>query len=135
MSRAVLEVGTTGTAEKRVEAGDLASALAADTGEAYPAVFATSRMVALMERAAAQVMSPVLGDGELSVGVRVDVEHGAPTPPGATVRAEARFVGMEGKLYAFEVEAFDGAGRIGHGRHTRAIVETARLLAGAARRG
>jgi predicted thioesterase len=49
--------------------------------------------------------------------------------------ARPRFVGLEGKLYAFEVAAFDGGGEIGRGRHTRAIVETARLLAGAARRG
>jgi predicted thioesterase len=92
-------------------------------------------MVALMERAAARLMQPLLGPGELSVGVQLDVRHAAPTPAGARVRAEARFVGLEGKLYRFEVVAFDPAGEIGRGVHTRAIVETARLVAGAARRG
>jgi fluoroacetyl-CoA thioesterase len=134
MSRASLEVGATGSAAQRVDPADLASALAGAPGEAYPPVFATSRMVALMERAAAAAMRPLLASGELSVGVQVDVQHSAPTPAGATVRAEARFVGMEGKLYAFEVTASDGAGPIGRGRHTRAIVVVARLLAGAARR-
>ena len=41
---------------------------------------------------------------------------------------------MEGKLHLFAVEAFDPGGRIGHGRHARAVVDEARLLAGAAKR-
>jgi hypothetical protein len=39
-----------------------------------------------------------------------------------------------GKLYRFRVEAFDDAGPIGEGEHTRAIVATERLLGGAAKR-
>jgi fluoroacetyl-CoA thioesterase len=40
----------------------------------------------------------------------------------------------EGTLFRFKVEAFDDAGPIGEGVHTRAIVTTSRLLAGAAKR-
>jgi predicted thioesterase len=43
-------------------------------------------------------------------------------------------VGPDGKLHRFRVEAFDDAGRIGEGEHTRAIIETQRLLSGAAKR-
>jgi predicted thioesterase len=50
------------------------------------------------------------------------------------VRAVATYIGPEGKLFRFRVEAFDEAGSIGSGEHTRAIVATERLLAGAARR-
>jgi fluoroacetyl-CoA thioesterase len=133
-TRATIAPDSIGRAERLVDENELASALAVDGDEAFPAVYATSRMVALMERAAARLMQPLLGAGELSVGVQLDVRHMVPTPPGATVRAEARFVGMEGKLYRFEVVAFDGAGEIGRGQHSRAIVEAARLVAGAARR-
>ena len=50
------------------------------------------------------------------------------------VRAVATYLGPEGKLYRFKVEAFDDAGSIGGGEHTRAIVATERLMAGAAKR-
>ncbi|MDH5255644.1 MAG: thioesterase, partial [Gammaproteobacteria bacterium] len=80
------------------------------------------------------LMKPDLKEGELSVGVSLDVRHTAPTPVGAQVRAVATYLGPEGKLYRFRVEAFDEAGAIGEGQHVRAIVATERLLAGAARR-
>ncbi|HEY0143767.1 MAG TPA: hotdog domain-containing protein [Thermoanaerobaculia bacterium] len=127
-----LEPGATTTAEHVVTEGDLASALSAV--DHFPPVFATARMVALMEVAASRGMLPVLGEGELSVGVSVDVTHSAATPPGSTVRASAKFVGVEGKLYVFEVTAEDEGGEIGRGIHRRAVVHADRLLAGAARR-
>lgn len=38
------------------------------------------------------------------------------------------------KLFRFKVAAFDYAGPIGNGEHTRAILTTSRLLASAAKR-
>lgn len=127
-----LEPGAVTTVEHVVGEADLASALSA--ADVFPPVFATSRMVALMEMAASRAMLPALQEGELSVGVSVDVTHSAATPPGSTVRASAKFVGVEGKLWVFEVTAEDEGGEIGRGIHRRAIVHTDRLLAGAARR-
>lgn len=37
-------------------------------------------------------------------------------------------------MHRFRVEAFDDAGLIGEGEHTRAIIDTQRLVAGAAKR-
>ena len=79
-------------------------------------------------------MKALLQAGELSVGVALNVRHTAATPVGCVVRAVATYLGPEGKLYRFKVEAFDEAGPIGQGEHTRAIVATERLLAGAERR-
>ncbi len=134
LERPEIVVGAVGRADWTVRTEDTAAAMAAEEGEAFPSVFATACMIGLMERAAAVLMRPLLREGELSVGASVDVTHEAPTPPGALVVAEARYVGRQGKLYLFEVEARDPGGIIGRGRHGRAIVETARLLAGAARR-
>jgi predicted thioesterase len=120
----ILVVGETDTAE----------ALSLSPEDSFPAVFATARMVALMELAAARVLRPALRPGELSVGVTVDVRHTAATPVGGRVRAVATYLGPEGKLFRFRVEAFDDAGQIGEGEHTRAIVTTERLVAGARRR-
>ena len=114
-----------------VTAAESAARLGLEKGEAYPEVYATGRLVGDMERAAAKLMRPLLGPGQLSVGVRVDVSHVAPTPIGGLVVARARFTGQEGKLYWFDVWAEDGGGTIGKGRHARAIVDEARLLAAA----
>ena len=113
---------------------DTAQHIALEPQDAFPEVFATSRMIALMEIAAARAMQPLLGEGQLSVGVSLDVRHTAATPVGGRVRAVATYLRTEAKLLRFKVEVFDDAGVIGTGEHARAIVDTARLLSGAERR-
>lgn len=134
MSQGELPLDSSATATMLVAEADLATRISLEPGDAFPPVFATSRMIALMEVAAARAMQPILGSGELSVGVGIDVQHTAPTPLGATVRATARFRGMDGKLYVFDVTAEDEAGEIGRGIHRRAVVTVERLVAGAERR-
>src|SRR5687768_8247591 len=101
---------STASAQLVVTESDLARAVALEPGDAFPAVLATARLVALMEVASARVLRPVLGDGEMSVGVSVDIEHTAPRAVGATVMATARYLGRDGKLFLFEVVAMDGGG-------------------------
>jgi fluoroacetyl-CoA thioesterase len=120
--------------EHRVGALDSASVLPLAADDAFPPVLATSRMVALMEVAAARVMRPQLAPGQLSVGVGLNIEHLAATPLFETVRAVARHTGMQGKLHRFEVELHDRGGLVGRGTHTRAVVQEVRLLEGARRR-
>src|SRR6476619_621179 len=129
-----LRAGAVGTASRVVGQSDLASALSPDHIDHFPDVFATAGMVALMEMAASRAMAGVLEEGELTAGVLVNVTHTAATPPGATVRARARFLGREGKFYRFEVVAEDEAGEIGRGIHDRAVVRHDRLLEGAEKR-
>jgi predicted thioesterase len=126
-----MQVGDAGEAKLRVGSADTARALASSTGDDFPEVLATSRMIALMEVAASRIMTGLLAPGQLSVGVGVDVRHLAATPVGVEVRAVATFLGMEGKLYRFQVQAFDGGGLIGEGHHTRAIIGVERLVQGA----
>lgn len=128
------EMNATATAQRVVGPEDLASALPLEMGDAFPAVFATARMIGLMEIAASRVLLPFVGPGEMSVGVTVDVNHTAPTPLGATVTATARYAGRDGKMFLFEVSVSDPGGEVGRGWHKRAIVSTERLLSGAARR-
>ena len=117
-----------------VKEEDTAKSIAIDANDDFPAVYATSKMVAIMELAAARLMKPLLKEGELSVGVDINIKHLAPTPVGSTITSTATFTGIEGKLYSFKVEVHDQAGLAGTGTHTRAIIETSRLLAGAAKR-
>ena len=128
------ELNAAGTATITVGPQDLASSIASQTGDEFPPVLATARMIALMEVAASRVLKPLLGPGELSVGVTVDTNHTAPTPLGAEVTATARYAGREGKLFLFEISAADRGGEVGRGWHRRAIVSSERLQSGAAKR-
>lgn len=130
------EPHATGAAELIVQQSDCASDLKVNNapGEIFPAVFATTRMIALMEMAGARILKPFLQSGEMSVGVTVDIIHSAATPIGAKVTATATYRERDGKLFVFDVIAHDPAGEIGRGTHKRAIISRERLLAGAAKR-
>ena len=128
------EVGARAQVEMVVAEQDLASALNHITGDTYPAVFATTRAIALCELAAGRVLAPFLSEGELSVGVVVDVKHTAATPMGVRVSATARYTGRDGKLYAFEVSVKDPGGEVMNGVHKRAVIQLSRLLEGADKR-
>jgi fluoroacetyl-CoA thioesterase len=115
----------------QVQSSDLAKELSSDPQDDFPEVYATSKMIALMELAAARLMKPLLFAGELSVGVNVNVTHMAATPNNVDVKAVATYKGVLGKLHEFEVELYDQGGLAGNGTHTRAIVKTERLIQGA----
>lgn len=124
----MLETGDAQLLTYEVTEADLASRVALDDGDVFPAVLATSRLVALMEVAAARLMRPLVGPGELSVGVAMEIRHTAPTPVGATVEVRATYVGPDDGLHRFTIEASDHGGPIGQAVHTRAIVDPQRLL-------
>jgi fluoroacetyl-CoA thioesterase len=134
MPAPTIEEGASYELSHALREGDLASDLPLAAGDAFPPVFATSRMIALMEVAAARLMKPIVPADRLSVGVSLNVTHLTATPGGETVRALATFLGMEGKLCKFRVEVHDRGGKVGEGTHTRAVVETARLLKGSGER-
>jgi predicted thioesterase len=120
-----LSVGMIGEVVLTVEAGMLAGAV----GSGGLDVFSTPSLIAAMENAARNAVEQSLGDGETTVGVRVDVRHLAPTPAGAEVRARAELVAIDGRRLTFQVTAFDATEQIGEGMHERAIVDPRRLLA------
>jgi fluoroacetyl-CoA thioesterase len=131
------KIGASATVDMIVREADCASALklSNDPRDQFPAVFATTRMIALMELAGARLLHPLLQPGEMSVGVHVDIGHTAATPIGSRVTATATYRGRDGKLFVFDVVAHDPAGEIGRGTHKRAIVSKDRLISGAAKRG
>jgi fluoroacetyl-CoA thioesterase len=57
------------------------------------------------------------------------VRHLAATPPGVTVRARAELIEVDQRRLVFRVTASDPVETIGEGRHERAIVDSARLVA------
>jgi fluoroacetyl-CoA thioesterase len=87
-----------------------------------PQVYATPIMILHMEMASGSAIARHLPDGFVSVGMDVKVRHLAATPVGRTVRAISRVVEINRKSVVFEVEAWDGARKIGDGTHRRGIV-------------
>lgn len=126
-----MESGAKGEFVYTVLQQDLASEVAVGAEDSFPEVLATSRVIGLMEVSAARLLQPLLKPGELSVGVGIDIKHFAPTPVGEEVSVVATFLEPDGKLYLFEVEVFDRAGKVASGKHTRAIVDKNRLMDGA----
>jgi fluoroacetyl-CoA thioesterase len=104
--------------------------------QAMPRVFATGYMVGLMEWACMQLMAPHLDAGEGSLGVHIDVNHTAATPPGLTVTVDVECTEVVGKKISFKVKAHDGVDQIGAGRHERFVVAWEKFNANvAAKRG
>jgi predicted thioesterase len=96
---------------------------------------ATSRMVELMETAAARLMKCHLGVGETSVAVAMNVTYAAASlrhaHGGSSMRAVASYSSISGKLHRFRINAFDESGLIGIAEHTRAVVVERRLVSAA----
>ena len=91
-------------------------------------VYATPCMAALMEGAACEAIAECLQEGQSSVGTSLNIAHTSATPVGLEVRAEAEVTAVEGKVITFAVRAFDEAGKIGSGTHTRVIVNSQKFL-------
>jgi fluoroacetyl-CoA thioesterase len=91
-------------------------------------------MIALMERACANVLIANLQPGQLSVGAKIEVAHLAATPIGGRVTATARYAEFQKPLHWFDVTASDEAGVVGKGRIARAVVLEADLMQRAAAR-
>ena len=98
----------------------------------FPAIPATSRMIELMELAAARLMKTHLDERETSVAVAMNVTYVAHSllrpHPGSTMRAVASYAGISGRVHRFKINAFDETGLIGTAEHSRAIVLERRLM-------
>ena len=93
-----------------------------------PKVLATGFMVGLVEWACIEAINPHIDwPKEQSVGIRVDLDHTAATPPGLTVTIKGKLSAMEGRKLTFEIEADDGIDRITKGTHQRFIIDSERF--------
>lgn len=103
-----------------------------DTAVAYRSgtvpVLATPRLIALCEEAALFALTDVLPAGQTTVGMRVQIDHLAPTSVGSSVAAEATLEKVEGRRLTFTVSVSDHGGLVAAGKVTRVIVETDRFL-------
>lgn len=70
-----------------------------------------------------------LDEAQTSVGTRVDLEHLAASPVGATITTTADVIARDGRLVTFRVAAVDGTGTlVGAGEVRRVVVDRERFL-------
>lgn len=120
----VLRPGLAGRVRLDVAEADTASAL----GSGDVPVLGTPRVVALCEQAALAALGTMLSPEQTSVGMRVQIDHLAPTRIGGVVTADATLEKVEGRRLTFTVAVNDRCGLVAAGRVTRVVVERERFL-------
>lgn len=121
----MLESGIKGYQEETVTEDKLA----ANIGSGKVRVYATPRMIALIEKTAALSVEGLLEPGQSSVGTLVNVSHCASTPLGMKVHAETELTEVDRRRLVFSVKAYDECGLIGEGSHERFIIDMDRFQA------
>ena len=91
-------------------------------------VFATPAMATLMEKTAMNSVAPFLGNGQATVGTKLEIEHLSASPVGIEVWCESVLTEIDRRRLVFEVTAYDEAGIIGKGIHERFIIDTDRFM-------
>jgi len=98
-----------------------------------PRVFATGFMVGLFEWACIQAINPHIDwPREQTVGVSINVNHIAATPPGFTVTIKGKLEKVEGRKLTFFLAADDGIDKISEGSHERFVIDAAKFNSKAA---
>lgn len=90
-------------------------------------VLATPRLVALCEEATVAAAAPGLEPGETTVGTRVELDHLAPSPVGATVVATAALESVAGRALTFRVAAVQDGREVARGIVCRVVVDRRRF--------
>ena len=119
-----VEPGRTGHAKVLVTEAD--TAVSARSGDVE--VISTPRVVALCEEAAIDALGDSLPANETTVGMRIQLDHLAPTAVGETVTADAKLEKVEGKRLIFSVSVNDDRGLVAAGKVTRVVVDRERFL-------
>jgi predicted thioesterase len=110
-----------------VQPEDTVRALDLEGAEHLPDVLATSRVLALVELAAARAMRRLVRSGQTSLGVSTCVTHGKVTAIGSQVCVVTRFESHCDGVLGFRFEVYDEAGLIASGEHTRSIVDSGQM--------
>ncbi len=90
-------------------------------------VYATPEFVRDIEMACRDFMLEHADEGEDSVGIAVEITHGAATPLGMDVELTVTVSQIDGRQVWFDVVARDAVDEIGRGRHGRFMVAVDKL--------
>jgi predicted thioesterase len=116
--------GLTARVELTVTDADTAQAM----GSGDVPVLGTPRVLALAEAATVAAPAAKLPPGTTTVGTRVELEHTAPSPVGATVTAHATLAKVDGRRLLFEVRVVTAGQTVAEARIERALVDRQRFV-------
>jgi fluoroacetyl-CoA thioesterase len=119
-----LEPGLQATFRYTVTGADTAAAL----GSGEVPVLATPRVLALAEQATVAAVAGALEAGATTVGVRVELDHLAPSPVGADLEVQAVLERVAGRRLQFAVRVRDGGRPVASGLITRVVVDAATFV-------
>jgi predicted thioesterase len=85
-------------------------------------------VVALVEEVSGAAVGDALEEGTTTVGMKVQLDHLAPTALGRTVVAESTVAEIKGRRISFQVSVTDDRGLVAVGRVTRVVVDVDRFL-------
>jgi fluoroacetyl-CoA thioesterase len=120
-----IPIGARGEASETVELKHTLTAHHPD----LPPVYSTPDMIRLMEIACFHALQPFCEEGEITVGIAINVEHRAASGIGVRVHADAVLEFFDGRFYSMRVSAHDGSQEIGRGTVGRAVVNVPTFLA------
>ncbi len=89
-------------------------------------VYATPEMVRDIEMTCRELLLQHSDAGEDSVGTHVDVYHTGATLLGMPVEISASIAEVKGRSVTLEVTVKDPVEQVGHGRHTRFVVDVSK---------
>ena len=121
----VIKLGLVFEEKRVVRRDDCITFLGADVRPSL----ATPSMIRWMEYCCRDGILPHLEDGKDTVGVKVSVEHLAPTPMGQEVTYTATVTEIDRRRLTLAVEASDGTQVVGKGTHVRFVVDVDRFAA------
>ena len=122
-----MQPGSRGMASMTVTKADLSTAF----GSGDVPVLATPRVVALLEEATLAAIESALDSGQTSVGMRIHLDHLAPSDLGSEVMAYAELDQVDGRRLVFTAEArSQGANGtlLASATITRVVVDTETFL-------
>lgn len=117
--------GTGRTAEMSKIVGVTDSA--AQFGDDLPAAASTPFVLGLAEVACHNLVRPMLGPGEVTVGVRAQIEHIRPSAVGSRLTAKSRLIRRRDRRYYFDIIVWEGDKVVARVKHVRAVVDAGRL--------
>ena len=120
-----MKIGLKGHKEETVT--EELTAMASGSGPAR--VYATPKMIALMERTCWQTAREQLPEGRDTVGTMVNIRHLAATPVGMEVRCDCELIHIDRRALTFSVKVCDEAGIIGEGIHERFVIDREKFQA------
>lgn len=117
------KAGTSAELRRRVTSTDTADAFGPD----FPAAASTPFVLGLAEVASHNAIRDQLQEGDITVGVRTEIDHLLPSPLGAELAARSRLVWRRGRRLYFHIEVWDGEVVVARVKHQRAIVNAERI--------